>query len=162
MPLKKTTKKKASTRTKKKAVKKTARSVSVSTRTRSVQVRQTVVDDFVIIPKTNDDISLTVIIGDIDQTGSSRIEVAGVFPPEHRDGSFYNLSIGKCKQLDGQTLLLITSVTDTNNNTNNNRTEVTIKLQVAENVLYVRRMQSDVASEGDTETYIFNIKLYAF
>ena len=147
----------------KKTSKKTATKRAVA-RKRSVEVRQTIVDDFAIIPINNETLTLTVIIGDIDQTGSSRIEIAdeGLFPPQHIDGSFNKLAIEKCKKLDGKTLLLITSITDTNNNTDNNRTEVTMKLHAGEEILYVRKMQSDVKSEGDTETYIFNLKMHGF
>jgi hypothetical protein len=127
-------------------------------------VRQTVVDDFVIIPNNNDLLLLTIIIGDIDQTGSSRIELLddSEFGVEHINGSFYNLAIDKCKKLDGKSLLITTSVSDTNNNTDNNRTEVTLKLFAGEKVLYVKKLQSDVRSEGDTENYVFNIRLYVF
>ena len=129
-----------------------------------IPLRQTVVDDFVIIPKNNDLLLLTIIIGDIDQTGSSRIELIDdtEFGVERINGSFYNLAIEKCKHLDGKSLLITTSVSDTNNNTDNNRTEVTLKLFAGEKVLYVKKLQSDVRSEGDTENYVFNIRLYVF
>lgn len=126
-------------------------------------LRQTVVDDFVIIPKSNEILLLTIIIGDIDQTGSSRIELIdhSEFAVVHINGSFYDFALDKCKKMDGKSLLITTSVTDTNNNTNNNRTEVTLKLFAGEKVLYVKKLQSDVQSEGDTENYVFNLRLYA-
>ena len=126
-------------------------------------LRQTVVDDYVIIPKSTDILLLTIIIGDIDQTGSSRIELIDhtEFADVHINGSFYDFALDKCKKMDGKSLLITTSVTDTNNNTDNNRTEVTLKLFAAEKVLYVKKLQSDVQSEGDTENYVFNLRLYA-
>ncbi len=125
--------------------------------------RQTVVDDFVIIPKTTDILLLTIIIGDIDQTGSSRIELIDhtEFAVVHINGSFYDFALDKCKKMDSKSLLITTSVTDTNNNTDNNRTEVTVKLFAGEKVMYVKKLQSDVLSEGDTENYVFNLRLYA-
>ena len=75
---------------------------------------------------------------------------------------FTTLQLINAKKLDGKSLLITTSVSDTNNNTDNNRTEVTLKLFAGEKVLYVKKLQSDVRSEGDTENYVFNIRLYVF
>lgn len=128
------------------------------------RTRETIVNDFVIIPNNNEILSISVLIGDIDQTGSSRIEIRNdpSFPAKDIDGSFDKEIMDKSKKMDGKTILVTTSVTDTNNNTNNNRTEATLKIFVGNTIKYVKNLQSDVANEGDTETFIFNIDCHAF
>lgn len=105
---------------------------------------------------------LTVIIGDIDQTGSTRLEI---IDGEHSivqnfNGSFYEHPVDVSKKLNKKILLITTSVTDTNRDTSNNRTEVVLKIIAGTAAQYVKRVQSDVANEGDTETFIFNISCY--
>ena len=125
-------------------------------------MRKTVIDDFIFLPDSNDIVFLTVIIGDIDQTGSTRLEI---IDGEHSivqnfNGSFYDHPVGPSKKLNKKILLITTSVTDTNKDTSNNRTEVVLKIIAGTTAQYVKRVQSDVANEGDTETFIFNISCY--
>lgn len=109
-------------------------------------------------------LSVSVTIGETDQTGSSRIEIRNdqSFPAKNINGTFNKEPIDKCQKMDDKTLLVTTSVTDTNNNTNNNRTEATLRIFAGNTVKYKKKLQSVVVNEGDTETFIFNIDCHAF
>lgn len=126
--------------------------------------RQTIVNDFVIIPNNNQMLSVSVTIGQTDQTGSSRIEISNdeSFPVININGTFNKEPIDQCGKMDEKTLLVTTSVTDTNNDTNNNRTEATLRIFAGNVVKYKKKLQSVVVNEGDTETFIFNIDCHAF
>ena len=126
--------------------------------------RQTIVNDFVIIPNNNQMLSVSVTIGDVDQTGSSRIEISNdpSFPIKNINGTFDKESMDKSNAMDGKTILIVTSVTDTNNNTSNNKTEAMLRIFVGNTVKYKKKLQSVVVNEGDTETFIFNIDCHAF
>ena len=126
-------------------------------------VRQTIVTDFIIIPKNEEILSVSVLIGDVDQTGSTRIGIRDddSFPVKRIHGSFDKEPIDKSINMHRKTLLVTTSVTDTNKNSNNNRTEATLKIFVGDSIKFVKKLHSDVPNEGDTETFIFNIDCHA-
>ena len=180
MATKKNSRKKAAKKTASKPVKKSTRKRSATTRVKKSTTRsrpvvarksrtaadepQTVVNRPITIPNNEDTLFVSMLIGDMNQTGSTRVEISNdaSFPVKNFDGTFNKVPIAPCSQLDRKVLLLVTSVTDTNMDAENNRTEATLSIHVGNNLKFQRKLISELVNEGGTETFIFNITCHVF
>lgn len=126
------------------------------------------VDTFVAIPdvvleNSNDILLLDISIGTENQTGSTTISIVEdpSFTPLFIEGSTDTpLQIRPCASLDSKTLLLITEISDTNQDKDNNNTEVGITLRSSTSTFFQTSHQTTVKNEGDTAKFIFNISCH--
>jgi hypothetical protein len=117
----------------------------------------------VFLPDTADVLMLSIGIGGENQTGSSNISIIEdpVFKPIVLEGSSENpIPLKPCNTLDEKTLLIISEITDTNKDPNNNVTSLSIILKAGANIVFKDQHNTTVKTDGDTARFIYKISCH--
>ena len=117
----------------------------------------------ILLPNTKDMLMLAIEIGGENQTGSTTLSVIedAAFKPVFIKGSTEaDVPVKSCNSLNENTILIVSEVSDTNKDTANNITTVTITLSVNGVVVYKDHHETTVKSEGDTAKFIYKISCH--
>ena len=117
----------------------------------------------VFLPDIADILMLTIGIGGENQTGSSNISIIEdpTFKPIVLEGSSENpIPLKPCNSFDEKTLLIISEITDTNKDPNNNVTSLSITLKAGANIVFNDQHDTTVKTDGDTARFIYKISCH--
>ena len=118
--------------------------------------QKTSLDTLYIVNKTNKKISIEIITGGIGQTSTINASIDGIFD-ENANGYLPETIINSNKNLEGKTLIISCTITDTSREIN--YTELRIRLKGG--LLYAEYpLFASVENEGDTISYRCIIRFY--
>ncbi len=118
--------------------------------------QKTSLDTLYFVNKTNKKISIEIITGGIGQTSTINASIDGIFD-ENANGYLPETIINSNKNLEGKTLIISCTITDTSREIN--YTELRIRLKGG--LLYAEYpLFASVENEGDTISYRCIIRFY--
>jgi hypothetical protein len=117
----------------------------------------------VYLPNIDSPLMVSVEVGGENQTGTSNISImwdSGFKEVITHGSTQAPVPVRSCKSLDMQTLLIIARVTDTNQDSENNITSITVKLTAGGKEVYKDHHETIVSNEGETAQFIYKISCY--
>ncbi|WKL47509.1 hypothetical protein Q1W71_21440 [Flavobacterium pectinovorum] len=112
--------------------------------------QKTILHNYYFVNSKNTPVTLEVITGSVGQTSAIDAKIEGVLNIENANGGISETTIGENKSLQGRTLIISCTITDTSRDTN--YTELRVRLRggvnFAENQLFFT-----VENEGESVNY---------
>lgn len=113
------------------------------------------------LPSDNSQVTTSIYFGGDDQLGSATLKILRT----NQSAKFINTStdnilIGKCNELIGNVFCIAADITDTNQNSENNRTTLRVKIMQAATVIYEDKHTIDVGNEGATASFTHYITFF--
>ena len=117
----------------------------------------------IILPDSAENLMLSIEIGGENQTGSTTVAIIedALFKNIFLEGSTSApVAIKSCNNLNRQSVIISTDITDTNMNVNDNLTTITVTLTAAGDVVFKDHHETSVSNEGDTAKFTYKISCH--